>query len=155
IYRGGKVMVAPSVHYQSRNIDRKGKWTPYGIELRDREDHVLISWRVSLLDRHKNLDNAWLDFTKQLPFPQNTAFIVFTCGQTGDCTQKELYRVKVPPNPPQVRITSPKKSGELRGKVKVAWQVQPGSRAALVRYSNDAGRTWHAVAPLTQAKSLE
>jgi hypothetical protein len=155
VYRGGEVMVAPSVHYQSKNIERKGKWTPYGIELRDRADHVLISRRVWLLDRHKNLDSAWLDFTKQLPFPQNTASIVFTCGQSGDCAQKELHRVKVPPNAPLVKITSPKKSGELRGKVKVAWRVQPAGRAALVRYSNDAGRTWQAVAPLTQATSLE
>jgi len=155
IYRSGEVVVAPSFHYESRNIERKGKWTPYGIELRDAKDHVLISRRVWLLDRHKNLDSAWLDFTKQLPFPQNTAFVVFTCGQSGDCAQKELHRVKVLPNPPQVRITSPKKRGELRGKVKVAWQAQSGGRTSLVRYSNDAGRTWQGVAPPTQAKSLE
>ncbi|MBR1279772.1 hypothetical protein [Bradyrhizobium sp. AUGA SZCCT0283] len=158
IYRSGEVMVAPSFHYESRNIERKGKWTPYGIELRDERDHVLVSRRVWLLDRHKDLDSAWVDFTKQLPFPQNTTFIVFTCGKAGDCAQKELHRVKVPPNSPRVSVTSPGKSDELSGKVKVAWQVQPRNRAvftSLVRYSNDAGRTWQAVAPRTQARSLE
>jgi hypothetical protein len=155
IYRTGKIMVAPSFHYESRNIDRKGKWTPYGIELRDDEDRVLIARRVWLLDRHKDLDSAWLDFTKQIPFPQNAAFIVFTCGQTGDCAHKELHRVKVPPKSPQVRITSPEKSDELRGKVKVTWQVERAVFTSLIRYSNDAGRTWRGVAPRTQARSSE
>src|SRR6516164_9826481 len=153
--RGGSCSVLEDYAERILALVAEQPWTPYGIELRDWKDHVLTSRRVWLLDRHKNLDSAWLDFTKQLPFPQNTASIVFTCGQSGDCAQKELHRVKVPPNAPLVKITSPKKSGELRGKVKVAWRVQPAGRAALVRYSNDAGRTWQAVAPLTQATSLE
>jgi hypothetical protein len=162
IYRSGEVLVEPSFHYESRNIDRLGKWTPYGIELRDTDDHVLIARRVWLLDRHKDLDSAWLDFTKQVPFAQDTAYIVITCGQAGDCAQKEIQRVKLPPDTPEVRITSPKKSDLLKGKVKVAWQIHGGQEQtkgglyySLVRYSHDAGHTWLGVAPRTQGRNLE
>ena len=161
--RGGSCSVLEDYAERILALVAEQPWTPYGIELRDWKDHVLTSRRVWLLDQHKNLDSAWLDFTKQLPFPKNTAFIVFTCGQTGDCVQKELHRVKVSPHVPHVRITSPEKSDELRGKVTVSWQVQPASEesnegtvfASLVRYSNDAGRTWQGIAPRTEAKSLE
>lgn len=162
IYRNGEVVLFPSFHYESKNIDRQGNWTPYGIELRDAKDRVLISRRVWSLERHKNLDNAWLDFMKQIPFPNDTAYIVITCGEEGDCAQKEIHREKVPPEIPEVRITSPEKTGELKGKVRVAWQIsggkgsrEKGSYTSLVRYSNDGGRTWSAVAPRTQDWSME
>jgi hypothetical protein len=162
IYRSGEVVVAPSFHYDSKNIERKGKWTPYGIELRDGDDHVLIARRVWLLDRHKDLDSAWLDFTKQVPFPRDTNYIVITCGREGDCAQKEIQRVKLPRDTPEVRITSPTKSDRLKGKVKVVWQIhraqkrtKGGAYYSLVRYSHDAGHTWLGVTPRTQENNLE
>ena len=162
IYRTGEVVVAPSFHYESRNIDRQGYWTPYGIELRDAKEHVLISRRVWSLERHKNLDNAWLDFTKQVPFPKDTAFIVFTCGEEGDCAQKEIHREKIPSETPEVKITNPEKGGKLKGKVKVTWQVsggqsssESGAYTSLVRYSNDAGRSWRAIAPRTEGLAMD
>jgi len=165
IYRDGEVVVAPSFVYPSHSIERKGKWTPYGVELRDRDDHVLIARRVWRLDRHKNLDNAWLDFTKDLPFPEKTAFVVFTCGEDG-CERKELYRLEVPPESPEVKITTPQEAGELKGKVKVSWEVSGGGQTpgqkqpksghfvSLVRYSHDGGQNWQAVAPRTTAQEL-
>jgi hypothetical protein len=165
IYRSGEVVVAPSFLYPSVSIERKGKWTPYGIELRDRDDHVLISRRVWNLNRHKNLDSAWLDFTKQLPFPEQTAYIVFTCGEAGGCEQKELYRLEVPPDAPQVKITAPQDVSELKGKVKVSWEVS-GSKpsgqetpenqqyTSLIRYSHDGGQNWEVVAPRTNDRQL-
>jgi hypothetical protein len=162
IYRNRRVIVFPSFHYEAQNIDRQGKWTPYGIELRDSKDHTLISRRVWSLDRHKNLDSAWMDFTKQVPFPKGTASIVLTCSQEGSCESLELYRVEIPPETPRVRITSPTKGGELKGMVKVLWQVSKaeasttqGPFTSLVRFSNDAGHTWRAVAPPTQAWEME
>ena len=141
IYRSGEVVVAPSFLYPSFSIDRKGKWTPYGIELRDRDDHVLISRRVWNLNRHKNLDSAWLDFTKQLPFPEQTAYIVFTCGEAGGCEQKELYRLEVPPGTPEVKITSPRDVNELKGKVTVTWDVSGSDPADKPGSSHRPGKT--------------
>lgn len=157
IYRGGKVEVFPSFHYKSRPLIKSGRWTPYAVELRDRFDSVLVAERILLTDPHSDLDSASLDFFKPIPFDKNATRIVFTCGKSGDCEQEELFSMDVPTDPPKVRITQPDKSRQRSGKVKVAWEGQHCEKQLyyLLRYSNDGGETFRALAPrLTKTEYL-
>jgi len=149
IYRGGKVEVLPSFHYLSLPTVKQGRWTPYAIELRDRYNKPLHVQRVWLTDPHKNLDSASLRFFKPIPFHKETMRIVFTCGASGDCEQKELLSVDVPVDAPKVRIVSPEEGKQLSGKVRVAWEAHFDDKPLhyLLRYSNDGGKSWRAVAP--------
>jgi len=149
VYRGGSIEVFPSFHYPSLPTIKSGKWTPYGIELRDRHDKVLQAQRVWLTDPHRNLDSASLDFFKPLPFEEGTARVVFTCDAGEGCERKELLAVDVPSEPPKVRIVSPEGGGQLSGKVRVAWEGQSDDKLLhyLLRYSNNGGQSWRVVAP--------
>ncbi|RAT97702.1 hypothetical protein [Brevibacillus sp. Leaf182] len=157
VYRGGKVEVFPSFHYLSQPAIESGEWTPYAIELRDCHNKVLHAKRIYLTDPHKDLDSARLDFYVPVPFHRHTVQIVFTCGESGSCEQKELLVVNVPSDPPKVHILSPQGGKQLSGKVRVAWKTEAGNKAAsyLLRYSNDGGRSWRAVAPSMEVTEYE
>jgi hypothetical protein len=60
-----------------------------------------------------------------------------------------LIAVDVPPDPPKVRVVEPKGGGELNGQVHVVWDAEYGDKPLryLLRYSNDGGQTFRAVAP--------
>jgi len=84
-----------------------------------------------------------------IPFEEGTARVVFTCDSGEGCEQKELLAVDVPSEPPKVRIVSPDEGGQLSGKVCVAWEGQSDDKLLhyLLRYSNNGGQSWRAVAP--------
>lgn len=150
IYRGGKVEVFPSFHYPSVPTITPGQRTPYAIELHDTHGRVLHAQRILLTDPYKDLDSASLEFYKPIPFDEDTARLVFTCGVPGSCEQKELLTVDVPENPPGVRIVSPRRGDRLSGRVRVAWEARHDTNKPLrylLRYSNDGGQSWRAVAP--------
>jgi hypothetical protein len=149
VYRGGKVEVFPSFHYSSLPTVKPGRRTPYAIELRDSHNKVLNAQRVLLTDPHEDLDSASLDFFKPIPFHEDTARVVITCSIGEGCEQKELLTADVPSEPPKVRIVSPENGGRLAGKVRVAWEAQFDEKPLhyLLRYSNDSGQSWRAVAP--------
>jgi hypothetical protein len=149
IDRGGRVEVRPSFHYQSEPRFKPGRPTPYGIELRDAHNRPLEAQRILLTDPYRDLDCPGIDFFKQIPFDRETARVVFTCGEPGACDPKELLVIDVPAEPPKVEILEPRGGYELKGRVRVAWTGDCGERALryLLRYSNDDGRTFRAVAP--------
>jgi hypothetical protein len=150
IYIGGKIKVFPSFHYMSLPTIKSGRWTPYAIELRDSHNKALHSQRVWSTDPHKDLDSAFLDFYKPILFSEDTARIVFTCSGPEDCERKELLSIDVPRDSPKVRIIFPNKDKkELSGKIRVKWKAQYHDNRLnyLLRYSNDGGSTWRAIAP--------
>lgn len=149
IYRGGRIDVRPSFHYESESRLKSGRPTPYGIELRDAHNRPLESQRILLTDPYRDLDNPGIDFFKQVPFDHETARVVFTCGELGACEQNELLVIDVPPDPPKVAILEPRGDHELKGRVRVVWSGECGGRALryLLRYSSDGGQTFRAVAP--------
>lgn len=149
IYRGGRVEVFPSFHYLSSPAIKSGRWTPYPIELRDRHNKVMQAQRVWITDPSKDLDSAYKSFFKPIPFPEDTARVVFTCGSSESCEQKELLTVDVPSESPKVKIVSPTGVGELSGKVRVVWETEFSEKPLyyLLRYSNDGGQSWRTLAP--------
>jgi len=154
IYRGGKVEMSPSFHYLALPSLKTGRWTPYAIELRDCHNKVLHAQRVWLSDPHNDLDSASISFFKPIPFHEDTARVVFTCGTAGMCEQKELLSVDVPRDAPEVRIVSPCGGEQLAGSISVTWEAdfhhQP--LTFLLQYSNDAGQTWRTIAPRLRVK---
>jgi len=149
IYRGGRIEVLPSFHFPAQPTTTKpGRWTPYGVELRDAHSRVIHAQRIWLTDNHKTLDSAFICFYKPIPFHEDTSRVVFTCGASGDCDQKDLLSIDVPRDAPKVNIVSPEKSRNLSGKVRVAWKAHFRNKPLhyLLRYSNDDGQTWRAVA---------
>lgn len=153
-YRNGRIEVFPSFHYMSSPLVKAGEATPYGIELRDCQDKVVQAQRVLLTDPTQDLDSAALDFFKPIPFPAEASRLVFTCGGTGDCGQREILSVGIPKDAPKVHILSPHSSKQLTGRVKVSWQAEYEKEPLhyLLRFSNDGGRTWRAVAPMLPVK---
>ncbi len=152
VYRGGNIDIFPSFHYLSFPTIKSGRWTPYGIELRDCYNRVLDAQRLWLTDPHKDLDSASLEFFKPILFSEDTARVVFTCNTGEGCEQKELLAVNVPSNPPEVSIVSPEGDDHLSGKVRVAWKAQFDNKPLyyLLRYSNDGGQSWRAIAARLQ-----
>ena len=157
MYRGGKVELFPSFHYLSLlPTPKTGEWTPYAIELRGSHNEVLQAQRIWLTDPHGTLDSAVLDFFKAIPFDPETRRVVFTCGPSGGCEQKEIFAVDVPKDRPKVRIVSPAKGKELSGKVRISWEGHFGEKQLyyLVRYSNDGGRSWRALSPRLRGNEI-
>ncbi len=154
IYRGGKIEVYPSFHYPSTPLPETGDRTSYGIELRDRNNTPLQSQRVLLADPYRDLDSSSLDFYTPIPLPKQATQLVFTCGEYGGCKQEVIHSVAIPTDPPRVKFLEPKTSGQLSGKVRVAWERVGGKEEPyyLLRYSNDEGKRWRAVAPGLQQK---
>lgn len=155
IYRGGKVDIFPSFHYISRQPFKNGVWTPYVIELRNKDDETLYSQRILLTDPHKNLDCARLDFFKAIPFSEDADLLLFFCTGKGECWQKELLRIKIPKDSPRVKFLAPRNPdkceplGILSGEVLVAWEAEDYGKPLrfLLRYSNDDGRSWQTITP--------
>jgi len=106
------------------------------------EDLVFV-----LTDPYRDLDSPGIDFFKQIPFDRETARVVFTCGEPGACDPKELLVIDVPAEPPKVEILEPRGAYELKGRVRVASTNGGCGARYLLRYSNDGGRTFRAVAP--------
>jgi hypothetical protein len=124
VYRGGRIHVAPSFHYPASPTVKEGRPTPYGVELRDAHDRPIQAQRVELTDPHRTLDSPKLEFFKPIPFPPDTARVVFTCSDDG-CSQRELAAVDVPSEPPEVQIVEPEEPRKLQGRVSHQLASQP------------------------------
>lgn len=149
IRRGKDVEFRPSFHFPARpRHPASGEPSPYSIEFRARDGQVLAARRIAHTDPVRPPDAPFLSFYKPFPFPIRTAEIAIMAS---DCSGQptELAKLSVPCRAPSVRIVAPRGSSERSGCIDVAWEAceGDGDLTYLLRYSNDCGRHWRAVAP--------
>jgi hypothetical protein len=149
VYRGGRVELLPS--YPVRGVPKTRDLRPevgVMLDLYDRSGAVIGSYRCHQHNPYQDPDGAYLDFHEVLPWSEEVGEVCFVRER------EELTRLRVGEAPTEVHLEGVRRyeNGERDSDLaRVEWSAgevssENGRTAALVRYSNDGGRTWQAVA---------
>jgi hypothetical protein len=146
--RGGEVELKPS--YQLDGLPWFGDPRPeldVMIDLIDRRERVIASYRAHLHNPLQDPDGSYLDFHELLPLRDEVAAVAVIRGG------QELARWQLDVQAPDLRLEEVRQldrdgAGDL---ARLEWIVAQEEQdaelsAAMVRYSADGGRTWQAVA---------
>ncbi len=152
LHRDGRVELLPS--YQVTGVTSRDTSRPYRsvmLDLIGRNDEVIGSYRCHVHNPYQDPGGAYVDFHEVLPWSEDVARVVFV--RRG----KVLQTIDADERQPEIRLRElhrVKRDGDL---ARVEWTVEDssGPHHAMVRYSNDDGRTWQAVAAaLTETRYL-
>jgi hypothetical protein len=141
MYRDGKVELLPSFHLAGAALaPRRDEEAPVVFELRAAGGCVVGFHRCHLNDPHVDPSSSYRDFHEVVPWEPETTSIAFLLH--GD----EVQTIEVEERAPQ--ITSQPVAEREGDRVRLAWEGQHDQNRItyLVRYSNDGGKTWLAVA---------
>jgi len=143
VYRDGIVALRlPGFHLAGLPPVVSGESTPYFVELHDKEGRILKAKRINNQDKHTSLDDAYVDFTVALPWHEAAETVVFKREN------EVLKSVAIENATPVVKLDAPFGDKPMTGPQAISWSVESPNESLIfiVRYSNDEGRTWHAVA---------
>jgi hypothetical protein len=141
MYRDGKVELLPSFHLAgAAPVSPSDEEAPVVFELRAARGRVVGFHRCHLTDPHVDPSSPYRAFHEVVPWEPETTSIVFL--RDGD----EVQTIEVEERAPQ--ITSQPVAEHEGDRVRLAWEGRHDQNRItyLVRYSNDGGKTWLAVA---------
>lgn len=158
IFRNALVELKPSFHYPSQPVEQQGIETCYAVELRDGHNRPLQAERLLLGISEVEPDDAALEFYAPIFFPKETTRLVVTCGDRGECEQKEIFSADIPNEPPKVWFRDWSAGEQVVGRKWVRWAASnPVEKTLyfLLRLSNDAGKSWRVIVPRTTQTEIE
>ena len=106
-------------------------------------DGEIVASRRCHQDPHQSPDDPYMDFHETLPWDPAVKAIAFRRER------EVIYTYDVEEAPPSISIEAPKAIERRTGMVRVEWtaEVPPGTSVwYMLRYSNDDGESWRAVA---------
>ena len=142
LHRDGRVELLPSYTVE---VPRPGDRRPRSdvmIDVRDADGHILRSHRCHAPNPYQDPDGAYIDFHEVIPWSDDVAGLDFVReGRTLDTH-------KVDRHAPTVRLQPLHRAERGEDLARVEWTNDEAGTPthALVRYSNDDGRTWTALA---------
>jgi hypothetical protein len=138
-FQSGFPRVAPS-------SPANGEATPFAVELHDESGNPIVRERLRLTSPYQSLDDAQLDFSVGLPWrPNARAFVIKRDDQV-------VHTQPIGKSAPTVELKPLPRGPERSGKIPVSWVASgtgKGKWRYTLRYSNDNGQTWFALANLT------
>jgi hypothetical protein len=143
IFRDGRVVArGPGFHLPGQPPESAGDPTPYFVELLDEAGRILEAQRLRLVDVHRSLDDASLDFLVVLPWRASPRKLVVKRER------EVLYTVEVADDSPKVAFRADLVGKTLAGEQQIAWRAQGGAKSLsyFLRYSHDDGITWRRLA---------
>ena len=143
IFRDGTVKTRGAGFHLQGYLDSYARsTTPYFVELHDEVGRILEARRLELNDPHRSLHDAALDFLAALPWHDDASTVVWKRDD------KVLHTLKIEPAAPKLEISSPSGRQPLSGTHTVKWTNRSSSRQVsyMLRYSNDTGNSWRAIA---------
>jgi hypothetical protein len=145
MYRGGRVELLPSFHLPGVgpvSDAADAPRSPVSFELRDGEGRVIGFYRCYRTEPYADPDNPYYDYHKMVPWESETRLIRFL--RDGE----QVDEVEIEEQAPE--ITSPRVTEfeDQPNRIRLEWEAQhePKSMTHIVRYSNDGGETWLAIA---------
>ena len=152
VHRDGRVELRPS--YLATGIPPRdaGRPTrPVMLDLVGRDGTVLGSHRCHVHNPYQDPDGAYLDFHEVLPWSTEVARVVVV-------REREVVgTIDVGERPPRIRLGELHRVTRDGDLARLDWAVDDidGPHHAAVRYSNDDGRSWYALATgLTEGRYL-
>ncbi len=143
MHRDGRVELLPSYTVEVPAPDDHRPRSEVMIDVRGADGEVIRSHRCHAPNPYQDPDGPWLDYHEVLPWSDDVTALTFV--RHG----KELDTHEVDRHKPRVQL-APLHRAERDGDdlARVEWNLEDGDAQshALVRYSNDDGRTWTALA---------
>lgn len=129
-------------HLEGFEQPPSGNPTPFCVELNSEKRQSVEARRVYLPDVHKTIDDAVLDFVIAIPWRSEAESVVIKRED------KVLRTIPISKTVPRVTVTSPEGGKILAGPQQVRWMAEAGGGRLkyVLRYSNDNGATWLAIA---------
>jgi hypothetical protein len=143
IHRDGRVELLPSYPVTGvTSLDGNRPARPVMLDLLGRNGEVLRSYRCHEHNPYQDPDGAYLDFHEVLPWSEEVAGLVFV--RRGEV----LQTIEVDERQPEIRLRELHRVTRDGDLARVEWTMgdASGLHHAMIRYSNDDGRIWQAVA---------
>jgi hypothetical protein len=154
MYRNGKVALRNSFHVnKSAPPMETGEPTNVRCDLLAEDGEVLDSHRCQIINPHMDLDDVYVDFYEAIRLDDAWKDRIHSIAFTRD--RKVTDTIVVPTSAPTVEVAGMKQGGG--GLMRLEWSVKEAEKAPggkeirqavhfILRYSNDGGATWGAVA---------
>ncbi|HZX78915.1 hypothetical protein [Lysobacter sp.] len=142
LHRDGRVELLPSYTVEAPLPGDRRPRHDVMIDVHDDNGHILRSHRCHAPNPYQDPDGAFVDFHEVIPWPDAVAAISFVrAGHTLDTHKVERHA-------PTVRLQPLHRAERHDELARVEWSAGEADAPthALVRYSNDDGRTWTALA---------
>jgi hypothetical protein len=145
MYRDGRVELLPSFHLPGVGPmpeAENGLQSPVVFELRSKEGQVIGFHRCYLADPYADPDGPYHDFYKMVPWESETRSIAFL--RDGE----EVDVVDIEQQAPEITSRPVAEVDDQTNRVRLEWEGQHDTEPLtyLVRYSNDGGENWLALA---------
>lgn len=152
VHRDGRVELLPS--YQVAGVtshDTTRPARPMMLDVIGRSGEIIGNYRCHVHNPYQDPDGAYLDFHEVLPWPEEVTRVVFV--RKGEV----LQTIEVNERGPEFQLRDLHRVTRDGDLARVEWTIGDASEPhhAMVRYSNDDGQTWQAVAAgLTDTRYL-
>jgi hypothetical protein len=156
IFRSGEVQLLPSFHlYGPAPQGEKGQESDVSCDLVGPDGELLETHRCSIANPHIDPDGPVVEFHEIVPWSDSVTSLVFRRGG------EVCHTLQVDEAAPEVTMQPVKRVDRTPSLARIEWAdkrqaktVDKSSVTYLVRYSNDDGNTWRAVAADLTRKNL-
>jgi hypothetical protein len=152
VARDGSVELLPSFHLPGpRPPAPLGPEAPIACELRAPDGRSLQFHRCQTTDFNTDRDGPVVEYHEVMPWAREAASVAFL--RDG----REMGAIALEPEPPSVAAPTMGEGYAADTRMTLDWSAEADDRLAtyLVRYSNDAGRSWRAIASrLTEPRCI-
>jgi len=143
LYRDNTAEVRPSFHLRgARQLTNRVDNSEVSVELHDTDGAVLVARRCHPLSPHQQQADEYVEFFEPLPWwPQAAAIVVLRGAEP-------VASIAIEATAPEVVIDPVPSELGKDATATMTWTTRHPERPVicLLRYSNDAGRTWRALA---------
>lgn len=156
IFRGGEVQLLPSFHLHGPAPQGEtGPESDVSCDLVGPEGELLETHRCSITNPHIDPDGPVVEFHEVVPWSDSTTSLVFRRGD------QVCHTLEVEEAAPELTLQPVKRVDRTPGLARIEWADKRQAKAAdktsvsyVVRYSNDNGTSWRALAADLTKKRL-
>jgi hypothetical protein len=149
VYLDGTVELLPSFQLRTQSVAQEGLGpSPVYCDLLDEGEQVILSHRCQYSNPYQDPEGRYVVFREQIPWEPSIRSIAFR--RNGEVTAT----IEIEEQPPEVNIEAVDRTAET---ATIHWSgTHPDTDRNIVyavRYSNDGGQTWEAIAANLSATS--
>jgi hypothetical protein len=151
LHKDNRVVVRSSFRFKCKGLISDDASSGVWCDLLDANGKTLASYPCQISDAYQTLSDPYLDFHQTIPLPRSTRAIAIRRQEAVVAT------LPLSEEAPKLALKTPRRTRGKRDLMRLEWQSDHAgdSPTCLVRYSNDGGKSWRAVAAgMTDAKCL-
>lgn len=143
VYRNGKVELLSSYIVDRVNAhDNSPVAEGVMLDIHGANDEVISSHRCHRHNAYQDLDGSFVDYHEIIPWSEGlTGFSVLRNGEVIDTIKPDNKKV-------EMKLDDPRRVQRNGDMMHLKWNIdsENGEKPAMIRYSNDNGETWQAIA---------